>query len=91
MHTLVIYDVPCDRTRHQLSELCKDYGLVRFQFSAFSGELSRSRREEFHDRACRLLTRAPGSKLLIQPVATREIDNAMRIGGSVTHEEEAAQ
>lgn len=81
-HTLVVFDVPSDKARRKLGELCKDYGLSRFQWSAFEGALSRTRREELFDRARRLLAGAAGGgKLLVVPIADRELAAAMR-----THE-----
>lgn len=44
--TVVLYDIPHDRTRAKVSERCLDFGLVRFQYSAFHGPLTRNRREE---------------------------------------------
>lgn len=44
--TVVLYDIPHDRTRTKVSEKCLDFGLVRFQYSAFQGKLTRNRREE---------------------------------------------
>jgi CRISPR-associated protein Cas2 len=44
--TLVLYDIPHDRTRTKVSDRCGDFGLVRFQYSAFQGPLTRNRREE---------------------------------------------
>jgi CRISPR-associated protein Cas2 len=44
--TIVLYDIPHDRTRTKVSEKCLDFGLVRFQYSAFHGRLTRNRREE---------------------------------------------
>jgi CRISPR-associated protein Cas2 len=44
---VVLYDIPDDRVRYKVAEACKDYGLERIQYSAFSGYLSRNRREEF--------------------------------------------
>lgn len=44
--TIVLYDIPHDRTRSKVSEKCLDFGLARFQYSAFHGNLSRNRREE---------------------------------------------
>ncbi len=76
---MVVFDVPSDKARRKLGEICKDYGLVRFQWSAFEGEMTRNRREELFDRACRLLNQADGAgKLLITPVAAREHANEMR-------------
>lgn len=44
--TLVIYDIPEDKVRNRVSEVCKDYGLDRIQWSAFFGPTDRNRREE---------------------------------------------
>ncbi len=44
--TLVIYDIPEDKVRHKIAEICKDYGLTRIQWSAFFGQTDRNRREE---------------------------------------------
>ncbi|MBS7644274.1 CRISPR-associated endonuclease Cas2 [Candidatus Bathyarchaeota archaeon] len=41
MRHLVIYDITDDNLRNRISELLKDYGLTRIQYSAFIGNLSR--------------------------------------------------
>lgn len=46
MPSLVIYDIPDDRLRSKVADICLDYGLERIQFSAFFGEISRNRTEE---------------------------------------------
>lgn len=46
MQTLLIYDIPDDRARTKIADVCLDYGLLRIQFSAFLGELSRTHQEE---------------------------------------------
>lgn len=46
MQCLVIYDIPHDGTRQKVADACLDYGLQRIQYSAFSGDLSRT-----HQRA----------------------------------------
>lgn len=46
VNTLVIYDIPEDKVRHKIAEICKDYGLTRIQWSAFFGQTDRNRREE---------------------------------------------
>ena len=43
MRYLVIYDITDDNLRNQVSELLKDYGLQRIQYSAFIGWLRRDR------------------------------------------------
>ena len=44
--TIVLYDISHDRTRSKVSEKCLDFGLMRFQYSAFQGPLTKNRREE---------------------------------------------
>ena len=46
MHCLVVYDIPDNRVRAKVADICLDYGLERIQYSAFFGELARSHQEE---------------------------------------------
>lgn len=46
MFTLVIYDISDDGLRLKISEICKNYGLVRIQKSAFLGKQTNSLRKE---------------------------------------------
>lgn len=46
MRCLLIYDIPDDRARTKIADICLDYGLDRLQFSAFSGRLSKGQQEE---------------------------------------------
>lgn len=79
-HSLVVFDVPEDRARRKLGELCKDYGLKRFQWSAFEGELTRNRREELYERGRRLLAAAVGGgRLFVVAIGARELAEALRI------------
>lgn len=50
LQTLVIYEVEDDWARTRVSEACKDFGLVRVQYSCFRGQLSRNKREELLER-----------------------------------------
>ena len=50
LQTLVIYDVEDDRARTRVAEACKDFGLVRIQYSCFRGKLSPNKREELYER-----------------------------------------
>ena len=61
MHTLVLYDIPDDRIRTKIAELCKDYSLVRIQYSAFLGKINSNRHEELMIRFRRTLGGAPGN------------------------------
>lgn len=55
MFTLVIYDIPDDKVRHQVSETCLDYGLTRIQYSAFRGTLNHNRQQELLQRVKRVV------------------------------------
>ena len=46
MRYMLIYDIVQDRARTRVADLCLDYGLLRVQYSAFWGELSRNHSEE---------------------------------------------
>lgn len=61
MQTLLIYDIPDDRARTKIADVCLDYGLLRIQFSAFLGELSRTHQEELMLQIKRRLGRKPGN------------------------------
>lgn len=46
MRCLLIYDIPNDRARTKVADVCLDYGLDRIQYSAFWGVLNRGQQEE---------------------------------------------
>lgn len=72
MQTLVIYDIPDDRTRNRLAEACKDYGLTRIQFSGFMGALSHHRREELEGRLRQTMGTQVG-KIHIFPLCDKDL------------------
>jgi len=76
--TVVIYDIPDDRTRTRISEACLDYGLERVQYSAFAGRLSRNKREELFLRLKALLGEKPG-KILVQPICEKDLKVARSV------------
>ncbi len=61
MQTLLIYDIPDDRARTKVADVCLDYGLQRIQYSAFIGELSRTYQEELLLKIKKKLGRKPGN------------------------------
>ena len=61
MQTLVIYDIPDDRVRTRIADVCLDYGLLRVQYSAFIGDLSRTHQEELLLQIKRRLGRKAGN------------------------------
>lgn len=76
--TIVIYDISDDRTRTRIAEACLDYGLERVQYSAFSGKLTRNKREELLLRLTTILEEKPG-KILVQPVCEKDLKAARTV------------
>jgi CRISPR-associated protein Cas2 len=72
--TIVLYDIPHDRTRTKVSERCLDYGLTRFQFSAFHGRMTRNLREEL-GLVLNDLIAVYGGKITICPIGESEASN----------------
>ncbi|MEM3382792.1 MAG: CRISPR-associated endonuclease Cas2 [Nitrososphaerales archaeon] len=75
MKTLVIYDISDDNLRNAVSEVCKNFGLLRIQKSAFIGNLTSSRRKELRDKLKSVLGGANGN---IQLFAICQADMALR-------------
>lgn len=76
--TVVLYDIPHDRTRTKVSDQCADFGLVRFQYSAFRGRLTRNRREELALRLEQLIEVHGGAVALI-PVCAADCDGWLEL------------
>lgn len=72
MIVLVIYDIPSDRLRERMAELCMDYGLVRVQFSAFLGEMNTNRQQELLQRMKREIARKAANVQLF-PICEKDI------------------
>ncbi|MFN3309460.1 MAG: CRISPR-associated endonuclease Cas2 [Anaerolineales bacterium] len=60
-NTLVIYDIPDDRKRTKIADICLDYGLDRIQFSAFLGWLLPTQQEELFLKLKKTLGRKEGN------------------------------
>ena len=71
MLVLVIYDIPDDRVRNRVADLCLDYGLDRIQYSAFLGDLRRTHQEELMLRVKKRLGKRPGDVRLV-PICERD-------------------
>lgn len=78
MKTLVVYDIPDDRTRGKIFEMCKDYGLEHIQYSAFFGGLNQNRRQELCQRLRRVLGEKEG-KILVCPICEKDLHLAAEI------------
>ncbi|RJQ27283.1 MAG: CRISPR-associated endonuclease Cas2 [Peptococcaceae bacterium] len=72
MQTLVIYDIVEDKIRNRVAEACKDYGLTRIQWSAFSGNLNYNRRQELYLRLRRTLGKSEGN-IQIYPICDKDL------------------
>jgi CRISPR-associated protein Cas2 len=71
--TLLAFDVPSDKVRRKVGEMCKDYGLGRVQWSVFAGPMTRNRREELWGRLVKMLSAAEGGgRVLVYPIGQRE-------------------
>lgn len=57
MRYIVIYDIPDDRLRSKVADICLDYGLDRIQYSAFLGTLTRAQQREMVKKIRRQLGR----------------------------------
>ncbi len=69
--TFVVYDIESDRVRLRVASVCKDYGLTRVQYSAFSGLLDSSRRQEMFLKLSDTLGRRPG-KIIVLPICEKD-------------------
>ena len=87
LRTFVVYDIPEDKLRNRIADVCQDYGLERIQYSAFMGMLSGNRREELYLKFQKLVGEKPG-KVMVMAVcekdvkAIREILNVEEEGGT---------
>lgn len=79
MHTILIYDIPEDRLRDRIAEVCKDYGLARIQWSAFMGNLNHNRREELEQRLRRTLGPKDGN-IQLYPICDKDLHLMSEIG-----------
>ncbi len=72
MLSLIIYDIPSDRLRSKVADICLDYGLDRIQFSAFLGEINHNRREELLQKIKRQIGRKQANIQLF-PICDKDI------------------
>lgn len=74
----VIYDIKADKNRKKISDLCKDFGLERMQYSSFLGTLTRNKAEMLAIAVKRLLT--DKDKLMIIPAGKEDFDKKIVMG-----------
>ncbi|MFC3861140.1 CRISPR-associated endonuclease Cas2 [Deinococcus antarcticus] len=73
--TLVLYDVQNDKRRTKVMNACKDYGLARWQYSAYQGKLTHAARRELETRLEKALGDSPGLVAILQ-LEQWQIDDA---------------
>lgn len=78
MRVLLIYDIANDRARGKVADACEDFELDRTQFSAFSGELSRTHQESLM-RRIRGWIEEVGGKVFLLPVAADDWDKRIEL------------
>lgn len=79
MRVVLVYDISNDRARLKVSEKCLDYGLDRFQMSAFTGELNRHQQSSLIHQIEDLLEECGGNVKLF-PIGEREWDARLEVG-----------
>ena len=75
MTCLLIYDIPDDRLRNKVADICLDYGLARIQYSSFLGDLSHNRQGEIVQKLKRRIGKREAN---IQLFSICEKDLALR-------------
>lgn len=85
MLSMLVYDITEDRNRAKIADACLDYGLDRFQNSAYAGFLDRNSQEELMLRIKALLDDTPGSIVLIA-IDKGAWEKRIFIGSEITQE-----
>jgi CRISPR-associated protein Cas2 len=67
----VIYDIEDDGIRLRVASTCRDYGLAHIQYSAFSGPLSSTLRNELCRKLRDVLGKAAG-RVLVAPLCDKD-------------------
>jgi CRISPR-associated protein Cas2 len=78
MRIIVVYDIPNNRIRGKVSDICEDYGLDRVQYSAFSGDLARVYQEELMEKVTKRLGKQPG-KIYLYPICQKDWQQRIEI------------
>lgn len=74
----VIYDIRANKNRKKISDLCKDFGLERVQYSSFLGTLTKNKAEMLAIEAKRFLT--DNDKLMVIPAGKEDFDKKIVMG-----------
>jgi CRISPR-associated protein Cas2 len=71
MMCLLVYDIPDDKLRGKVADVCLDYGLARIQYSAFRGEMNHNRQEQILQKI-RRLTGAKAANVQLYPICEKD-------------------
>lgn len=71
MQCIVVYDIPDDKARTRIADVCLDYGLDRIQLSAFLGDLARTHQEELLGQIKKALGKKAGN-VQIFPICEKD-------------------
>ncbi len=71
----MLYDVRDDKRRSRVMNACKDYGLARWQYSAYQGKLTGTARRELETRLERALGDSAGLIAVLQ-LEQSQLDDA---------------
>ncbi|MEA3309212.1 MAG: CRISPR-associated endonuclease Cas2 [Chloroflexota bacterium] len=71
MQLLLVYDIPDDKIRTKVADICLDYALDRIQYSTFQGELNRVYQEELMEKVAYRLGQRPG-KIQLFPICQKD-------------------
>jgi len=76
---LVFFDISDDKLRNRIGEICKDFGLIRIQYSGFMGRLIKNKREELCYKIMNTI-KDEKAMVLIQPVCEKCLESTFVIG-----------
>lgn len=84
MRYLVVYDIADDSDRIGISEVLKNYGLKRFQKSAFMGKLKHSK---YNSLITDLTNRQGMFKIMVVPICDKDFESAKFFGFNIEENE----
>ena len=85
MKCLVVYDIPDDKVRPKVADICLDYGLQRIQYSAFLGVLHRNLQEELMLKVKRRMGKKAGN-VRLYPICDKDLQHCLEIDNHAADE-----
>jgi len=75
----VIYDISSDKDRNKIAKTCKEYGLIRVQYSVFFGNIPMNQIDELAEYSKELIDIETDAVFLI-PITEQIFENKIIIG-----------